>query len=125
MYDLYNQDVRAGQESADDGTEDIVDRANNHYNRELMFSLSDSERQRLLQIEDALRRMDEGSYGRCSNCGGPINPKRLEEGPCARRGLHGHELADRGLSSSELHELARLVLYEQLYRTLTIEAEAS
>ncbi len=97
MYDLYNQDIRAGQESADDGTEDIVDRANNHYNRELMFSLSDSERQRLLQIEDALRRMDEGSYGRCANCAGPINPRRLEAVPWTRFCIDCQELVERGL----------------------------
>ena len=97
MYDMYNQDIRAGQESADDGTEDIVDRANNHYNRELMFSLSDGERQRLLQIEDALRRMDEGSYGRCSNCGGPINPKRLEAVPWTRFCIDCQELVERGM----------------------------
>lgn len=97
MYDLYNQDVRAGQESADDGTEDIVDRANNHYNRELMFSLSDSERQRLLQIEDALRRMDEGSYGRCANCAGPINPRRLEAVPWTRFCIDCQELVERGM----------------------------
>ena len=97
MYDLYSQDIRAGQESADDGTEDIVDRANNHYNRELMFSLSDSERQRLLQIEDALRRMDEGSYGRCANCGGPINPRRLEAVPWTRFCIDCQELVERGM----------------------------
>ena len=97
MYDMYNLDVRAGQESADDGTEDIVDRANNHYNRELMFSLSDSERQRLLQIEDALRRMDEGSYGRCANCAGPINPRRLEAVPWTRFCIDCQELVERGL----------------------------
>lgn len=97
MYDLYNQDIRAGQESADDGTEDIVDRANNHYNRELMFSLSDSERQRLLQIEDALRRLDEGSYGRCANCAGPINPRRLEAVPWTRFCIDCQELVERGL----------------------------
>jgi DnaK suppressor protein len=97
MYDLYNQDIRAGQESADDGTEDIVDRANNHYNRELMFSLSDSERQRLLQIEDALRRMDEGSYGRCANCAGPINPLRLEAVPWTRFCIDCQELVERGM----------------------------
>jgi DnaK suppressor protein len=97
MYDLYNQDIRAGQESADDGTEDIVDRANNHYNRELMFSLSDSERQRLLQIEDALRRMDEGSYGRCANCSGPINPRRLEAVPWTRFCIDCQELVERGM----------------------------
>ena len=101
MYDLYNQDIRAGQESADDGTEDIVDRANNHYNRELMFSLSDGERQRLLQIEDALRRMDAGSYGRCSNCGGAINPKRLEAVPWTRFCIDCQELVERGMLEAE------------------------
>lgn len=69
ILDMYKQDLRAGQESADDGTEDIVDRANNAYNRELMFSLSDAERTTLLQIENALRRMEDGAYGHCSNCG--------------------------------------------------------
>src|SRR5947199_8588160 len=64
ILNMYKQDLRAGQESADDGTDDIVDRANNSYNRELMFSLSDSERQLLLQVEDALRRIDDGAYGR-------------------------------------------------------------
>ena len=98
---MYQQDVRAGQESADDGTEDIVDRANNHYNRELMFSLSDSERQRLLQIEDALRRLDEGAYGRCSNCGGPINPKRLEAVPWTRFCIDCQELVERGMLEAE------------------------
>jgi DnaK suppressor protein len=101
MYDLYNQDIRAGQESADDGTEDIVDRANNHYNRELMFSLSDTERQRLLQIEDALRRMDEGSYGRCGNCGGPINPLRLDAVPWTRFCIDCQELVERGMIEAE------------------------
>ena len=101
MYDLYNQDIRAGQESADDGTEDIVDRANNHYNRELMFSLSDTERQRLLQIEDALRRMDEGSYGRCANCGGPINPLRLDAVPWTRFCIDCQELVERGMIEAE------------------------
>ena len=69
ILDMYNQDLKAGQESADDGTDDLVDRANAAYNRELMFSLSDAERTMLLQIEDALKRMGLGAYGRCTNCG--------------------------------------------------------
>ena len=40
IVDLYAADVRAGQETTQEGTEDIVDRANNSYSRELMFSLS-------------------------------------------------------------------------------------
>ena len=101
MLDLYEHDVRAGQESADDGTEDIVDRANNSYNRELMFSLSDSERQLLLQIDDALRRMDDGRYGHCSYCGRPINLKRLEAIPWARFCVDCQELAEKGMLEAE------------------------
>jgi DnaK suppressor protein len=98
---MYQQDLRAGQESADDGTDDIVDRANNAYNRELMFSLSDNERATLLQIENALRRMDEGTYGRCSNCGQTINILRLEAVPWARFCVDCQELAEKGLLELE------------------------
>lgn len=98
---MYKQDLRAGQESADDGTEDIVDRANNAYNRELMFSLSDAERNTLLQIENAIRRMDEGSYGRCANCGQNISVARLEALPWARFCVDCQELAEKGLLEVE------------------------
>jgi RNA polymerase-binding transcription factor len=101
IVNMYKQDLRAGQESADDGTEDIVDRANNAYNRELMFSLSDNERATLLQIENALRRMDDGTYGRCSNCGQTINILRLEAVPWARFCIDCQELAEKGLLEAE------------------------
>ena len=101
ILNMYKQDLRAGQESADDGTEDIVDRANNAYNRELMFSLSDNERATLLQIENALRRMDDGIYGKCSNCGQTINILRLEAVPWARFCIDCQELAEKGLLELE------------------------
>ena len=101
ILNMYKQDVRAGQESADDGTDDIVDRANNSYNRELMFSLSDSERLMLLQIEEALSRMDLGTYGRCTNCGNAIHPLRLEAVPWARFCIDCQELAEKGLLEAE------------------------
>lgn len=97
IMDLYQNDVRAGQESTDEGTEDIVDRANNSYNRELMFSLSDNERQRLLDIDKALERIDDGSYGRCSNCGTEIADKRLEAVPWTRYCIDCQELAEQGM----------------------------
>jgi len=101
ILDMYKQDLRAGQESADDGTEDIVDRANNSYNRELMFSLSDSERQMLFQVEDALRRMEQGVYGRCANCGRPISMQRLEAVPWARYCIDCQELSEKGLLAED------------------------
>ena len=102
ILDMYKQDVKAGQESADDGTEDIVDRANNSYNRELMFSLSDSERVLLLQIEAALSRIETGIYGRCTNCGNMIHPLRLEAVPWARFCIDCQELAEKGQLEAEV-----------------------
>jgi DnaK suppressor protein len=101
IHDMYNQDLKAGQESADDGTDDLVDRANAAYNRELMFSLSDSERTMLLQIEDALTRMRQGAYGRCSNCGQTIGLLRLEAVPWARFCIDCQELAEKGMLEAE------------------------
>jgi DnaK suppressor protein len=101
IVNMYNQDVRAGQESTDEPTEDIVDRANNSYNRELMFSISDSERLLLLQIEDALNRMEAGTYGRCTNCGNGIHPLRLDAVPWARFCIDCQELAEKGLLETD------------------------
>jgi DnaK suppressor protein len=39
----------------------------------------------LRNIEAALRRLDDGGYGLCRDCEGPINPKRLEFDPTALR----------------------------------------
>jgi DnaK suppressor protein len=102
ILNMYKQDVRAGQESADDGTEDIVDRANNSYNRELMFSLSDGERQLLLQIEDALKRMDAERYGSCANCGNTIHILRLNAVPWTRFCISCQEMAEKGLLESDI-----------------------
>lgn len=97
ILNMYRQDLRAGQESTDDGTEDIVDRANNSYNRELMFSLSDGERQMLLEVEAALKRIEVESFGKCINCGCPIATRRLQALPWARYCIDCQELEEKGL----------------------------
>lgn len=94
---VYNSDLRRGQEAGDEGTEDIVDRANNAYNRELTFSLSDSERQKLLLIEEALVRLNEGRYGLCTHCGQKIAEGRLQVVPWARYCIDCQELQEKGL----------------------------
>lgn len=38
----------------------------------------------LREIEAALRRIDDGSYGECERCAEPINPRRLDADPTAR-----------------------------------------
>jgi DnaK suppressor protein len=63
---------------------DIYDLASNERDRELNLLISDREREKLLQIEDAIKRIDEGSYGTCEECESPIPKERLLIMPFAR-----------------------------------------
>jgi DnaK suppressor protein len=47
------------------------------YQWELNWALLQSLQARAESLEEVLGRIDEGKYGRCSRCGGPIHPERL------------------------------------------------
>lgn len=64
------------QHPADHGTET--------FEREKDLSILESLEGELADLETALRRLDEGSYGRCEECGQPIPDERLEARPTAR-----------------------------------------
>src|SRR5262245_22638916 len=68
----------------EEGTEDYIDYAVNSYEKEFLLSLTDLERQELLQIDEALQRIDSGEYGICQQCGAEIPQKRLEVAPWVR-----------------------------------------
>lgn len=97
LLDLYNNDVRSGQESSDESADDFVDRANNSYARELMFSLSDTERELLIQVEEAVDRVGTEAYGDCLNCGRAIGLPRLKAVPWARHCIDCQEQEEMGL----------------------------
>ncbi|MEM7481896.1 MAG: TraR/DksA family transcriptional regulator [Acidobacteriota bacterium] len=97
IMNLYQSDLAAGQASGDEGSDDIVDRANNSYNREFLFSLSNNERAMLVEMDDALARIDAGSYGSCQHCGRVIGEARLEAVPWARYCIDCQELKEQGL----------------------------
>jgi RNA polymerase-binding protein DksA len=61
--------------------------------REIDYTLEENSEQVLSEIDDALRRIENGTYGVCKSCGKQIAPERLEALPwarlcidCARRG---------------------------------------
>jgi DnaK suppressor protein len=101
ILDLYEQDLKAGQETGDFGTEDLVDQANAAWNRELNFALSDGERKQLLLIEAALERLDQGTYGFCLHSGEPIAYPRLHAVPWARYTVDVQERIEKGLLEPE------------------------
>jgi DnaK suppressor protein len=80
-----------------DGTEDYIDYAVSSYAREFSLSLTEMERKQLRLVEDALRRVDRGDYGRCQQCGQEIPPKRLEVEPWAKHCIRCQELEEQGL----------------------------
>lgn len=101
ILDLYEQDLKAGQETGDFGTEDLVDQANAAWNRELNFALSDGERKQLLLIDAAIRRLDDGTYGFCLHSGEPIAFPRLQAVPWARYTVDVQERIEKGLLEPE------------------------
>lgn len=55
-----------------------------HFDRETALKLAGSEAQMLYEIDEALKRIDEGTYGICEGSGKPIPKRRLEVFPTAR-----------------------------------------
>ncbi len=87
----------AEEETTEESTQDIADKAVSSYTREFLYSLTDGERSTLLQIDDALGRIDDGTYGLCLNCGRLMADKRLTAVAWASYCLDCQELAEKGL----------------------------
>jgi DnaK suppressor protein len=61
----------------------LADSASETYMRELDGGLEENAEHLLVEIDAALERIDDGTYGLCSNCGRPIGEERLEAVPYA------------------------------------------
>ncbi len=79
-----DSELRAERESTKDEGMDSYDLASEERDREINFILSDRERAKLKQIDDALERLDDGAYGVCESCGLEIAEERLEAMPFSR-----------------------------------------
>jgi len=62
----------------------LADVATDNYDREFSLSLASSDRNALYELEDALKRIEEGLFGICSQCKSPIAKLRLKAVPEAR-----------------------------------------
>src|SRR2546425_3945818 len=76
-----DEEFREGKEGALDEGMDTYDLASEERNREINLILSDRDRDKLHAIEDALERIEAGSYGICEMCEEEIAPERLEALP--------------------------------------------
>lgn len=70
-----------GMTTTKDNFPDPTDRASLESNRNAMLRIRDRERKLLSKIDEALVRIEDGSYGLCEECGGPIAVDRLRARP--------------------------------------------
>ncbi len=69
------------RESSEDVLPDPADRATTNEVQEVALQESTLAWQTLQQVRDALQRIEDGSFGKCVDCGRPIEPARLEAVP--------------------------------------------
>ncbi len=78
-------------ESFDDG-----DKSVSYYIRDYVYQVSTREYKTFVLIEKALKKIEEGRYGICENCGKEISHKRLEAIPWAEYCIDCQELKEKG-----------------------------
>jgi DnaK suppressor protein len=79
-----NEEVKEGKEGGLEEGMDAYDLASEERTREINLILSDRDREKLQAIEDALERIEAGTYGVCEMCEEEIAPERLEALPFTR-----------------------------------------
>ena len=97
ILEAYNKNKTYGKEADEEGAQDIADKASNSYTKEFLFSLSNSERDLLQLVDDALARIGDRRYGVCVVCEDEMDKKRLEAVPWAKHCIGCQEKQEQGL----------------------------
>lgn len=74
---------------------DLADRATSETDRALELRTRDRQRKLISKIDEALRRIEDGSYGYCEDTGEPIGVARLDARPIATLSLEAQERHER------------------------------
>ena len=74
---------------------DLADRASSETDRALELRTRDRQRKLISKIDEALRRVEDNSYGYCEETGEPISLARLEARPIATLSLEAQERHER------------------------------
>jgi len=83
LLSLVQKTTRDEKEYPSSEVGDTIDLAADSSARELLFELNHNERKRLEDIDNALKKIEQGVFGICENCGDNISKKRLEAVPYA------------------------------------------
>jgi len=102
--DMNGIEAEALRRNRQDGTGDLsnlpthpADIGTDNYEQEFTLGLLESERVLLEEIDQALQRIDNGTFGVCLGTGEPINPSRLKARPWAKYCIEYARMLEKGL----------------------------
>jgi DnaK suppressor protein len=87
--------------ASDDGVKDVADQSVKDVSQEIGYRLSERESQFIADIDQALLRIEEGTYGVCARCGKEIPERRLEALPTARYDAECQAIVEQGTGENE------------------------
>ena len=96
-----NQSDALEMAAADDGVKDVADMSVQDVSQEIEYRLSERASQTVADIDQALMRIDEGTYGVCGRCGRDIPERRLEALPTARYDAECQTLIEQSSGEDE------------------------
>lgn len=109
LQELKNQEEEVSQESDEPG--DLVDMATDLLEKELNLSLTETERQSLLEIDEALERIKNKTFGICVDSGEVINKTRLRAVPETKRTVTAQEKFDKKIKEKKIKNNAPMKPY--------------
>jgi DnaK suppressor protein len=81
IVDKISETINESKEVESGIAQDVADKAESSYTKEFLLSLTNTEREQLLLIDEALKRIDKKELGICQRCGKDIIKKRLDAVP--------------------------------------------
>ena len=90
-----SQTLKKLQKEENSPKPDLTDRATEEIERSFELKTRDRERKLINKINEALKRIDDGSYGYCEETGEPIGIKRLEARPIATLSIEAQEMHEK------------------------------
>ncbi|HKT47956.1 MAG TPA: TraR/DksA C4-type zinc finger protein [Candidatus Acidoferrales bacterium] len=85
-----------GRQADEDPTVDLADKAANSYTKEFLFGMTNTDRTVLNMIDEALKRINNNSYGTCATCEEELAQKRLEAVPWAKNCIACQQKIEQG-----------------------------
>ena len=97
LFEVVSKTEQDGRRADEEPAQDLADKASSSYTKEFLFKQSNDDRFILHLIQEALQRMETGSYGVCLAFGGEMQQKRLDAVPWARHCIECQEKQEQGL----------------------------